>query len=206
MQRFFTMCLKIKILKIAGELFFKFGIRSVSIDDICNELRISKKTFYTIFKQKDELVVELLSAIRERQEKDNEHLLNSSDNVLDSFVANSRKLGRPSAIKRHVAFMFDLEKFYPRIFEEHKQLVKGASSHFTLKLLKKGVEQGMFRADMHIDAMAVVMVSLFPSIFSHLSTLQMTQEQKTEFLLDTFVRMVGSERGLEYFLNMRTIE
>lgn len=201
------MCLKIKILKIAGELFFKFGIRSVSIDDICNELRISKKTFYTIFKQKDELVVELLSAIRERQEKENDHLLNSSDNVLDSFVANSRKLlGRPSAIKRHVAFMFDLEKFYPRIFEEHKQLVKGASSHFTLKLLKKGVEQGMFRADMHIDAMAVVMVSLFPSIFSHLSTLQMTQEQKTEFLLDTFVRMVGSERGLEYFLNMKTVE
>lgn len=200
------MCLKIKILKIAGELFFRFGIRSVSIDDICNELRISKKTFYTIFKQKDELVIELLSAIRERQEKENDHLLNSSDNVLDSFVANSRKFSRPSTIKRHVAFMFDLEKFYPQIFAEHKQLAKERSYHFTFKLLEKGIEQGMFRTDMHVEAMSMVMVNLFPSIFSHLSALQMTQEQKTEFLLDTFVRMVGSERGLEYFLNMKTVE
>ena len=62
--------LRAKILKTAGELFFKFGIRSVSIDDICNELHISKKTFYTVFKQKDELVVELLDAMSQKKEKD----------------------------------------------------------------------------------------------------------------------------------------
>ena len=60
--------LRAKILKTSGELFFKFGIRSVSIDDICNDLHISKKTFYTVFKQKDELVVELLDAILYKKE------------------------------------------------------------------------------------------------------------------------------------------
>ena len=31
---------------MAEQLFLKYGLRSVSIDDICNELHISKKTFY----------------------------------------------------------------------------------------------------------------------------------------------------------------
>jgi AcrR family transcriptional regulator len=50
------------IIKTAGELFFRLGIRSVSIDDICRELGMSKKTFYVYFGSKDELVEQLLRA------------------------------------------------------------------------------------------------------------------------------------------------
>ena len=39
---------KVHIIKTAGELFFRLGIRSVSIDDICHELGMSKKTFKKI--------------------------------------------------------------------------------------------------------------------------------------------------------------
>ena len=41
-----------EILVIADKLFRQHGIRSVSIDDICREMSISKKTFYTFFKQR----------------------------------------------------------------------------------------------------------------------------------------------------------
>ena len=44
------------IIQSAYSKFMQFGIRSVSIDDICNELRISKKTFYRIFSKKEDLV------------------------------------------------------------------------------------------------------------------------------------------------------
>ena len=53
---------KCHIVKTAGEMFFRLGIRSVSIDDICRELGMSKKTFYVYFESKDELVAELLHA------------------------------------------------------------------------------------------------------------------------------------------------
>jgi AcrR family transcriptional regulator len=43
-------------------MFFRLGIRSVSIDDICRELGMSKKTFYVYFASKDELVSQLLHA------------------------------------------------------------------------------------------------------------------------------------------------
>ncbi|MBO8440564.1 MAG: helix-turn-helix transcriptional regulator [bacterium] len=45
--------LKYKIIDKAKELFLKYGLRSVTIDDICRDLRISKKTFYSVLKGKE---------------------------------------------------------------------------------------------------------------------------------------------------------
>ena len=50
---------KCNIIKTAGNLFFRLGIRSVSIDDICRELGMSKKTFYVYFESKDALIEQL---------------------------------------------------------------------------------------------------------------------------------------------------
>ena len=58
------------IIKTAGELFFRLGIRSISIDDICRELGMSKKTFYVYFASKDELIEQMLVAnIRYMEDK-----------------------------------------------------------------------------------------------------------------------------------------
>ena len=47
---------KERIRQKADELFMKYGIRSVSMDDIANALGMSKKTIYQYFVDKDELV------------------------------------------------------------------------------------------------------------------------------------------------------
>ncbi|MFZ1857244.1 MAG: TetR/AcrR family transcriptional regulator, partial [Chitinophagaceae bacterium] len=47
---------KERILLKAEELFMQYGIRSVSMDDIANNLGMSKKTLYQYFADKDELV------------------------------------------------------------------------------------------------------------------------------------------------------
>ena len=61
---------KCNIIKTAGNLFFRLGIRSVSIDDICRELGMSKKTFYVYFESKDALIEQmLLSNIRYMADK-----------------------------------------------------------------------------------------------------------------------------------------
>ena len=48
--------LKEKIIRQAKQMFGDYGLKRVSIDNICNELHISKKTFYTVFKTKNELI------------------------------------------------------------------------------------------------------------------------------------------------------
>ncbi len=53
---------KVRIRQKADELFTKYGIRSVSMDDIANALGMSKKTIYQYFVDKDELVEAVLEA------------------------------------------------------------------------------------------------------------------------------------------------
>ena len=52
--------MKEEILKVAAEKMQNVGIRSLSIDDICRLLGISKKTFYVYFETKEALVEEML--------------------------------------------------------------------------------------------------------------------------------------------------
>ena len=45
-----------KILFKASEMFLNLGFKSVTMDDIANEMGVSKKTIYTHFKNKTDLV------------------------------------------------------------------------------------------------------------------------------------------------------
>ena len=50
--------MKEKIITKAAEMFLSLGFKSVTMDDISNEMGISKKTIYTHFNNKTQLVKE----------------------------------------------------------------------------------------------------------------------------------------------------
>ena len=195
--------LRAKILKTAGELFFKFGIRSVSIDDICNELHISKKTFYTVFKQKDELVVELLDAMSQKKEKDYRAALDSTLNVLDLLMQSFKKLHNHS-MEKHLAFGYDLEKFYPELWHERQMMLKEMDLKYMAQMLLLGIEQGMYREDINIDATAVFLANLIPNVLKDLMQVSMNTAQRIDFVLDMIVRMICNEQGMEYYIKLKT--
>jgi AcrR family transcriptional regulator len=57
---------KERILLKSHELFNRYGIRSVSMDDIAAQLAMSKKTLYQYYTDKDELVTAVFSAVMEK--------------------------------------------------------------------------------------------------------------------------------------------
>ncbi len=195
-----NMCtdLRAKILKTAGELFFKFGIRSVSIDDICNDLHISKKTFYTVFKQKDELVVELLDAILQKKEKDYRVVIEQECNVLDMLVQNFKKL-RGRSIEKHLAFGYDLEKFYPELWHTHLIKMKELDQTYTAQMLQKGILQGMYRKDLNVEATAILISNMVPDTLKELMKLSMNTVQRVDYVLDILVHILCNEEGLNYY-------
>ena len=52
--------LEIKILAKAELLFMKYGVKSVTMDDLAKEMGISKKTIYQVAKNKEELIFKTL--------------------------------------------------------------------------------------------------------------------------------------------------
>ena len=65
-----------ELLENISELFLKYGLRSTSMDDICSHLKISKKTLYQYFSNKDDLVEQIMMHRRNnyRTQKDIEEL------------------------------------------------------------------------------------------------------------------------------------
>ncbi len=190
--------MKSKILRTAGALFLQYGLRSVSIDDICRELHISKKSFYLYFKQKDMLIAEMLQINYERRCEGYQKLL-SCDNVIDSLIDNHKLLLASSTLDKNMTFFFDLKKYYPEILCSYEDKMKELEFKEHSTLLQRGIEQKLFREDMNVDAMALVFVGLTLYNYDKLSKLKMSASQKIEFLLDSYMRLVTNEAGLEYY-------
>lgn len=72
---------KEQIIQTAEDLFFHFGFRRLTIQEICEKAQVSRKTFYTYFKGKDDLVREIVEAFMEKAFDAFEMILN--DNTLN---------------------------------------------------------------------------------------------------------------------------
>src|SRR6476620_6589252 len=104
---------KEKILKGAEGLFTKYGVRSISMDDIARHLSVSKKTLYQHFADKEELVMLVSKSHLERNVKEFEAIFENSENSVVELAQIS------SCMKRNLeglnqTMMFDLQKFHPK--------------------------------------------------------------------------------------------
>ena len=75
-----------RIIQGGEDLFLKAGIKSVTMDDIAKHLGMSKKTIYQFFKDKNELVIALVSKKLRQDEDDMCDIINQSGNVIEKMI------------------------------------------------------------------------------------------------------------------------
>ena len=159
------MTIEEQILNVSAKLFIDFGVKSVSIDDICARLHISKKTFYVYFKQKEDLLSAILREERTRREKKLAAIeADSKQNVINAMIADTRFFVGHK-VERHMCFFYDLKKYYPNVFFEHKKEMAKVKKDRTERFLHKGIDEGLFRNDLNISTMALFLNMLSESFF-----------------------------------------
>lgn len=138
-----------RILQAADRLFFTYGIRSVSMDDLCRELSISKKTLYQYFKDKDELVHVLLMQHIRRQRRDIHNMeRNAADPVEHSLKA--RDFMTQEMQRFHARYVYDLQKYFPRSWEHFRRFTRNELTEVIARNLRKGCRLGLYRADLPV--------------------------------------------------------
>ena len=83
--------MKDNILKISSQLFLEIGFKNVTMDDIAEKMGISKKTIYSYFKNKYELVKESTQLIFENACNDIERIKNWQSTLLKSYIVLNLK-------------------------------------------------------------------------------------------------------------------
>ena len=84
---------KNKIIQTAETLFLKLGFKSVTMDDISNELGMSKKTIYQFFADKSNLVKETVSRHIQMEKHACSGMLTQQDNPIDFMLALTENFG-----------------------------------------------------------------------------------------------------------------
>lgn len=145
--------MKEKIIQKATNLFLRLGFKSVTMDDIANDMAISKKTIYTHFKNKTDLVKECTCV-----------LLHSITSGIDQICAlEQNPIEELYEIKKFVATKledenssphFQLQKYYPEINDAIKEIHFEKMMECTRKNLRKGIEMGLYRSNMDIELIA----------------------------------------------------
>ncbi|WP_054852452.1 TetR/AcrR family transcriptional regulator [Olleya sp. ITB9] len=108
------MITKTQLLQCAITKFTRFGSKHVTLDDLATELGISKKTIYSFFKNKEDLVKSSLESLLNEYKTDINRIVDSNgkDPVLCVILIYRRgfeylKYFKPS-------FIFGLQKYYPK--------------------------------------------------------------------------------------------
>lgn len=193
---------KVHIIKTAGELFFRLGIRSVSIDDICRELGISKKTFYVYFDSKDELVAQLLDANVRYIEGKMEELvqLQNFRKLVQIFL--KRQEAEKNDVRRVPQLVYDLKKYYPRQFADFQTKCFEAQKEYLQRYLQQGVAEGLVRDDLDIELTAVLFAKIHNDAirdFEQIEEHGHSMHKLGHTAMDIFVRGVLSEEGLKLY-------
>jgi AcrR family transcriptional regulator len=142
-----------RILNKARELMFQTGVKHVTMDDLANQLGISKKTIYQYFKDKDALV----SSVVEFELANHALLCNQSTQAADNAVHEIFLL--MSVIQEmfnrmNPLALFEIEKYYPLAFEKIKNHKDDYIFSMISANLEKGISEGLYRKDVDVTILS----------------------------------------------------
>ena len=137
--------MKDEILKTAHEQFLKYGIREMSIKKLIEPLGISTKTVYKYYKNKEELLEEVLQLHYNQQFKLVETLSADENIVLRLF--DIWYLAIEMVYDVNNLFYKDLHYYYPDL-ESKIELAIGEKFGMQMEnFIRKGMSAGIFRED-----------------------------------------------------------
>lgn len=191
--------LKEKIIRQAKQMFWDYGLKRVGIDDICTELHISKKTFYTVFKTKNELIEEILKSVRIEKKQMEE--IADNDNIIEYLISKTNIFRSKPRRDDEKLFQihFDMKKYYSELFDKHCRLIKEDSEVNTLSILNMGIAQGLFRQDMDLTLTKKLISEIFSNMLEYSNTNKIPFIHMMDFCMDTMFRIVCNDKGLEYY-------
>jgi AcrR family transcriptional regulator len=140
--------IKESIKEKARELFFSYGIKSVSMDDVAKKAGVSKRTIYEFFEDKNELVNEIVQdPVRSYSNLFRSSQSTAEDAIDEVIKQNDELLGIWTKIRP--GFFVGLERTFPEISEQLEQykliIRKGIMSN-----LRRGKEEGNYRDDIDV--------------------------------------------------------
>lgn len=146
-----------QVLEKSGELFMRYGIRSVSMDDIARTLGISKKTLYQLVDNKADLIRRIYTEQMQCEESEMVAIRQRATDAIDEilqvglYVIRELRLISPTTV-------YDMKKYYADIYREVEQTHASFLYEFIHTNLEHGMKQGLYRSNLNPDIVTKLFV------------------------------------------------
>ncbi len=196
--------LMVRIQQTADRLFHRFGIRSVTMDDVAREISVSKKTIYNCFRDKNELVLSIIN----QHVKENDDQINS---IAGSEINPIKRFAQIAAyiIQRHnqlnPALINDLKKYHPEAYEKISKFREEKVIMHVMRSINDGRTMGLFRTDFNDIVIAHAFSALTFAIFESesLAALEIDHKISVVEIIKYHLRSISTPEGL---LELQTVE
>jgi AcrR family transcriptional regulator len=190
------MDIKDRIIEKAGELFFEYGIKNISMDELASSLGISKRTIYENFKDKEDILRFLITKLSNERNKIFKEFLEEGLNVVEIFIKVIEiQMDMPVSSAK---FIQDIYKYYPKITKLLQENIE-KNNEFLQNFLLKGIGQGYIREDLNVEVTAFLVEE---STYTYIRASYM---EKPPFsfsdlfytMMINFVRGISTEKGIK---------
>lgn len=159
--------LKDRILAEADDLFCKYGIKRITMDDIAKQLGMSKKTIYQHFKDKNELAYVLFQNMFENQIKVMDTNRELAANAVEEVFLVVTHL-HAMLSKMNPMVFYDLQRYHPDVWALFKEFRFTYMKDCILENLKRGVDEGYFRKSLNFEIIALLRIEQVEMIFNQI--------------------------------------
>lgn len=182
------------------ELFYKYGLKNLNMDELSRSLGISKKTLYTFVKNKEELVEKVFLTEEIKLEKISVEIGKYPINAIEKLLKISQ-LVHEETKKLNPAIRFEMEKYYPQTFEKYVEKKRVFVYEGMKNNIRQGISEKLYRDDINVDLVATIYLNSFIELHDSdiCKALDINFIQLFEVLFENHIRAISTPVGLGFF-------
>ena len=187
-----------EILSKTFDLYHKYAIKSVTMDDVARELGISKKTLYQHVTNKNELVEKVIYCELEKTGQKHYQIQQMNLNAIEELFEVS-KIMNEHLKKHNPALFYDLKKYYPKIYHQIRKKKREKAYESILRNLKKGISEGIYRKEINTEIIAKLYISRIEQSYDEgiFSIEEITSVEVFNEILIYHLHGICNEKGLK---------
>ncbi len=186
--------MKDKIISKASNLFLKLGFKSVTMDDIANEMCISKKTIYKYFCNKEILIEETTeTGLKQINQTIAKIVANNHNAIEENFEII--KMFKEMFNSIETSPSYQLKKHYPEIYQKLISQSKTECHSMFEQNIEKGIQEGLYRNELNIQSHVYFYYALISSINENIVSEKESKKLELE-ALEYHIRAMATPKGI----------
>ena len=195
--------IKDRIKQKADELYRRYGVKSVTMDEIASQLGVSKKTIYHSFSDKNELVDAVVGDMLNFNRQCCKSCSTDAKDAVEEIFLGTETLYKIMS-NMNPSFLFDIERGHPSVYKKFTAF----KYEFLLKIIAENIErgkkEGLYRDEISVSLISKIRIEtlllpfneeLFPR--NQYSFIKI-QKEILEFFLFGMVNPTGYKMILKY--------